>query len=257
MYITFLGTGTSNGVPVIGCTCDVCTSSDPHDRRMRTSALVSVDGQKILIDAGPELRVQALVNGVNHIDAVAFTHAHADHVAGFDDLRSFNYLNQDQIDVYADQFTADLLRERFAYAFDRPLPFFGGKPDVRMHVFNGPFEIGATPITPFPVAHGRWIVSGFRIYDLVYLTDAKSVPQESIDVMRGAEVMVINALRPTPHPVHLSIGEALEIIERVQPRHAYLTHLSHEVSHAAVSASLPANVSLAHDGLTVELQGHS
>jgi phosphoribosyl 1,2-cyclic phosphate phosphodiesterase len=256
MQIPFLGTGTSNGIPVIGCTCDVCCSTDPRDKRMRTAAFVHVDGQDILIDTGPDLRMQALANSIANVDAVAFTHAHADHVAGFDDLRSFNYLRQDQVDVYADRFTADLLQERFAYAFERPLPFFGGKPDLRMHVFDGPFEIGPTPITPLPVMHGRWIVTGFRIYDLVYVTDAKVVPRETIAAMRGADVLVINALRPAPHPVHLSIGEALEIIEQVQPRRAYLTHLSHEVSHSAISEHLPDNVFLAYDGLTVELQGH-
>jgi phosphoribosyl 1,2-cyclic phosphate phosphodiesterase len=224
---------------------------------MRTAAFVRVDGQDILIDTGPDLRMQALANDLTNVDAVVFTHAHADHVAGFDDLRSFNYLRQDQVDVYADQFTADLLQERFAYAFERPLPFFGGKPDLRMHVFDGAFEIGSTLVRPLPVTHGRWIVSGFRIYDLVYVTDAKVVPQETIEAMRGADVLVINALRSTPHPVHLSIGEALEIIEQVQPRRAFLTHLSHEVSHGAISQYLPDNVSLAYDGLTVELPGHN
>lgn len=253
MEITFLGTGTSNGVPVIGCDCAVCRSDDPRDKRTRSSVVVRVDGQTILIDTGPELRLQALANDIAHIDAVVFTHAHADHVAGFDDLRSFNYLNQAPLDAYADELTARLLLERFAYAFERPFPFYGGKPDLRLHSFDADFEVGPTPFRPFPVGHGRWTVMGFRIYDLVYLTDAKVVPDSSIDVMRGAEVLVINGLRDRPHPVHLSIPEALEIIAVVRPERAYLTHLSHDVSHAATSANLPDGVELAYDGLTVEL----
>lgn len=257
MEITFLGTGTSNGVPVIGCGCPVCRSTDPRDKRTRSSAVVRVDGQVILIDTTPELRLQALANDISHIDAVVFTHAHADHVAGFDDLRSFNYLNQDQLDAYADEMTSSLLMERFAYAFEHPFPFYGGKPDLRLHTFDGDFTVGSTPFRPFPVGHGRWTVMGFRIYDFVYLTDAKVVPDSSIDVMRGAEVLVINALRERAHPVHLSIPEALEIIAEVRPKRAYMTHLSHDVSHAEWSKRLPAGVELAFDGLTVGLSdGH-
>lgn len=253
MEITFLGTGTSNGVPVIGCGCPVCRSTDPRDTRTRSSVVIRVDGQTILIDTTPELRLQALANDVTHIDAVAFTHAHADHVAGFDDLRSFNYLNQASLDAYADELTSALILERFAYAFERPFPFYGGKPDLRLHTFRGDFKVGQTPFRPFPVGHGRWTVMGFRIYDLVYLTDAKVVPDSSIDIMRGADVLVINGLRERPHPVHLSIPEALEIIAEVRPRRAYLTHLSHDVGHAEWSAKLPDGVELAYDGLTVGL----
>ncbi|HBY44879.1 MAG TPA: MBL fold metallo-hydrolase [Thermomicrobiales bacterium] len=257
MEITFLGTGTSNGVPVIGCQCEVCRSTDPRDKRTRSSAIVRVDGQTVLIDTTPELRLQALANNITHIDAVVFTHAHADHVAGFDDLRSFNYLNQAPLETYADGFTAQLLRERFAYAFEYPFPFYGGKPDLRLHAVDRDFDIGPTRFRPFPVSHGRWTVMGFRIHDLVYLTDAKIVPESSLDVMRGAEVLVINGLRERPHPVHLSIPEALDIITEVRPARAYLTHLSHEVGHAAWSERLPSGVELAYDGLTVELgDGH-
>ena len=149
--------------------------------------------------------------------------------------------------------TAAIVLERFAYAFEHPFPFYGGKPDLRLHAFDGDFEVGPTPFRPFPVGHGRWTVMGFRIYDLVYLTDAKVVPDSSIDVMRGAEVLVINGLRERPHPVHLSIPEALEIVAEVRPERAYLTHLSHDVGHAEWSARLPSGVELAYDGLTVEL----
>ena len=253
MQITFLGTGTSNGIPVIGCDCAVCHSTDPRNRRTRTSALIDVDDQRILIDTTPEMRLQALANDVSHVDAVLYTHAHADHVAGFDDLRSFNYLSQRQIDVYVDALTDAMLRERFAYAFERPFPFFGGKPDLAMHVFDGPFQVGPTCVSPFAVQHGRWTVNGFRFGDLVYLTDAKIVPDVALNAMRGADLLVINALREKPHPVHLSVSEALDIIAEVRPHRALLTHLSHEVDHAELSARLPSHVDLAYDGLTIKL----
>ena len=207
----------------------------------------------MLIDTAPELRLQAVANGLTCVDAVLFTHAHADHVGGFDDLRSFNYVQQEQIPVYADAFTTAMIRERFAYAFERPFPFFGGKPDLEMHVFDGPFDVAGTPVVPFQVGHGRWTVNGFRFGGLVYLTDAKLVPADALDAMRGAEVLVINALREKPHPVHLSISEALDVIADVNPRRAYLVHISHEVSHARMSAQLPEQVTIAYDGLTVEV----
>lgn len=253
MELTFLGTGTSNGIPVIGCRCDVCRSDDPRDRRLRSSALVRAHGQTILIDTSPELRLQALANNISSIDAVVYTHAHADHMAGFDDLRSFNYVRQARIPVYADAFTADLMRQRYAYAFEAPFPFFGGKPDLDVHVVDGPFSIGGMCVTPIPVGHGRWTVYGFRLGGLVYVTDAKVIPRSSLDLMRDAEVLVINALREKPHPVHLSLPEALEVIREVRPQRAYLTHMSHELGHAETHALLPDGVAPAYDGLTVEL----
>jgi phosphoribosyl 1,2-cyclic phosphate phosphodiesterase len=253
MQITFLGTGTSNGVPVIGCTCQVCTSLDPRDKRTRSSAVVDAGGKRLLIDTAPELRLQAVANGITHVDAVLYTHAHADHVAGFDDLRSFNFISQAPLDVHADALTSALIRDRFAYAFENPFPFFGGKPDLNLHVFDGPFVAAGVDVIPFQVGHGRWTVTGFRFGPLVYLTDAKVVPDAAIDAMRGTEVLVINGLRDKPHPVHLSIPESLEIIEEVRPRRAYLTHLSHDVGHAELSARLPDNVQVAYDGLVVEV----
>lgn len=253
MQITFLGTGTSNGVPVIGCTCPVCTSLDPRDKRTRSSALVDAGGKRLLIDTSPELRLQAVANDITQVDAVLYTHAHADHVAGFDDLRSFNFISQAPLDVHTDALTSALIRDRFAYAFENPFPFFGGKPDLNLHVFDGPFVAAGVDVIPFQVGHGRWTVTGFRFGSLVYLTDAKIVPDAAIDAMRGAEVLVINGLRDRPHPVHLSIPESLEIIEEVRPRRAYLTHLSHDVGHAELSARLPDNVQVAYDGLVVEV----
>lgn len=254
MQITFLGTGTSTGIPVIGCTCNVCRSSDPRDKRTRTSAFVEWDGLKILIDTSPELRLQAVANSVSQVDAVLYTHAHADHIAGFDDLRRFNFLRQAPLDVFADELTTKLIRERFAYAFENPFPFYGGKPDLTLHTFNGDFSIDGRCVVPFQVGHGGWTVTGFRFDRLVYLTDAKTIPTEALDVIRGAEVLVINALRHTPHPVHLSLDEAQEVIRDVGARRAYIVHVSHELGlHEEVNASLDEGVELAFDGLQIEV----
>lgn len=249
--LTFLGTGTSNGIPVIGCSCAVCRSTDPRDKRLRSSALLRTADQTILIDTSPELRLQALAHNISSVDAVLYTHAHADHMAGFDDLRSFNYVSQARIPVYADHFTADLMQQRYAYAFEAPFPFFGGKPDLDVHEVDGPFQVGGLDVVPIPVGHGRWTVQGFRFGNLVYITDAKVIPRSSLELMRGAEVLVINALRHKPHPVHLSLSEALDVIRKVQPQRAYLTHISHEMGHAETLALLPAHVEPAYDGLTV------
>jgi phosphoribosyl 1,2-cyclic phosphate phosphodiesterase len=249
--LTFLGTGTSNGIPVIGCHCPVCTSADPRDRRGRTSAVVSFDGRSILIDTSPELRLQAIHVGLERIDAVLYTHAHADHVAGLDELRRFNEINQAYLPVFADRQTAAMLRERYAYAFQPQFPFFGGKPDLTLQVFDGPFELFGREVVPIPVPHGRWQVQGFRFGPLAYVTDAKLIPPSSLELLRDADILVINALRERPHPTHLSLSEALAIVEEVRPRQAYLVHLCHELGHEVASAALPPHVAVAYDGLRV------
>ena len=253
MKLTFLGTGTSNGLPVIGCDCPVCRSDDPRDKRTRTSAVVHDGDSAILIDTSPELRLQAIANGLKRIDAVLYTHAHADHVDGFDDLRRFNQINQAKLDMHCDALTASLIMNRYGYAFEHPFPFYGGKPDMNVHVFDGPFTAAGVKVRPFQFGHGRWTVNGFRFGDLVYMTDAKDIPVESIDSMRGSKVLVINALRDEPHQVHLSLGQALDVIHEVKPQSAYLVHLSHELPHAATSRRLPENVFIAYDGLTIEV----
>lgn len=249
--LTFLGTGTSNGIPMIGCNCPVCTSDDPRDRRGRTSAVVRFDGYTVLIDTATELRQQAIAVGLSQIDAVLFTHAHADHVGGFDDLRRFNELGQRHLPVFAHTATAAMLRERFAYAFVDQFPFYGGKPDLLLHEFDEHIDLFGYQIQTLPALHGRWLVHGFRFGPLVYITDAKTLGPGVIDQIRGADVVVLNALRERPHPTHLSISEALDIIDEVKPRQAYLVHMSHEVAHAATSALLPPHVELAYDGLTI------
>jgi len=249
--LTFLGTGTSNGIPVIGCNCPVCRSNDPRDRRTRSSAVVHLDGRNILIDTSPELRLQALATGLTRVDAVLFTHAHADHVGGFDDLRQFNFLSQSHLPVYADPQTAAELRARFGYAFVDQFPFYGGKPDLWLYEVTGAFTLFGQLVVPIPVRHGRWTVLGFRFGSLAYVTDAKEIPPESLQLLDGIDILVLNALRERPHPTHLSLAEALAVVERIRPQRAYLTHISHEISHAITSACLPPGIELAYDGLSV------
>jgi phosphoribosyl 1,2-cyclic phosphate phosphodiesterase len=249
--ITFLGTGTSNGVPVIGCDCDVCRSSDPRDRRTRTSALIRYDEHSVLIDTATELRAQALANDVRRVDAVLMTHAHADHTGGFDDLRRFNELQGAHIPVYADPGTAAMLRERYAYTFTDLFPFYGGKPDLMLHEIDGTFELFGRQIVPVPVLHGRLPITGFRIGDLAYVTDAKEIPSSSLDLLRDLDVLVLNGLRVRAHPTHLSFSEAIDVIQAVQPRRAYLVHLSHETSHIEAERVVGVGIEIAWDGLVV------
>ena len=249
--ITFLGTGTSNGIPVIGCDCATCRSSDPRDKRTRTSAVIRTRGRSILIDTATELRAQALANDLRQVDAVLMTHAHADHTGGFDDLRRFNELQQAHLPVYANPVTASTLRERFAYAFVDAFPFYGGKPDLILHEVTAPFSIDDIDVSPIPIFHGKLPILGYRIADLAYVTDAKDIPSSSLELLQGLHTLVLNGLRERSHPTHLSIPEAVEIIQEVQPKHAFLVHLSHEISHAAAENLLPDGVSIAWDGLTV------
>lgn len=249
--ITFLGTGTSNGIPVIGCDCDVCQSTDPRDRRTRTSALVRLDSHALLLDTATELRAQALANDVRRVDAVLMTHAHADHTGGFDDLRRFNELQQAHIPVYADHGTAAALRERFAYTFSDIYPFYGGKPDLTLHEIDGPFDLFGQRIIPVPILHGRLPILGFRFDDLAYITDAKTIADSSLDLLADLDILVLNALRERSHPTHLSIAEAVEIIQIARPRRAFLVHLAHETSHTRAEAILPEGIQVAWDGLTV------
>ncbi len=254
--LTFLGTGTSTGVPMIGRISRASESRDPRDRRNRCSVWIQfADGTDLLIDTSPELRLQALAVGMTHVDAVLFTHAHADHTAGLDDMRAFNALQQQVIPVYADATVETAFHQRFAYIFDDPpLPFFGGKPALTLRRIDGPFAINDHAIVPVPVPHGRTTVLGFRFGRFAYVTDAAQVPSASRDRLRGLDLLVLNALRERPHPVHLSIAEALAVIADVQPKTAYLTHMSDDVLHAEDDAKLPPGVHFAYDGLRLEIE---
>lgn len=255
LELTFLGTGTSNGIPVIGCDCAVCASSDPRDKRSRSSAIVRAGERVYLIDTATELRLQALANGLDRVDAVLMTHAHADHTGGFDDLRRFNELAGRHLPVYANAITATMLIDRYAYAFVDQYPFYGGKPDLILHEVDEPFTPYDREIVPIPVLHGKLPILGYRIGTIAYVTDAKIIPEDSLSLLHDLDVLVLNGLRDRPHPTHLSIQEAVALIERLQPRRAFLTHLSHEIDHTAASQLVPPSVEIAYDGLTVTAGG--
>jgi phosphoribosyl 1,2-cyclic phosphate phosphodiesterase len=252
MRVTLLGTGTSHGVPVIACTCPVCRSTDPRNQRTRASASIQTERATLLLDTATELRLQALRCGLNRVDAVLYTHYHADHVSGLDDLKAFNGVLGGPLACYGNAATEASLRERYGYAFEGT-PYVGLIPHLTFSVPDGPFELFGLRLTPVPLIHGRIVSCGWRVNDVAYLTDTNGIPPESARLLRGLELMIVDGLRPRPHPTHFSIGEALEAIAELRPRRALLTHLNHEVDHAAISAELPPGVGLAYDGLTIDL----
>lgn len=259
MKLTFLGTGTSFGVPQIGCGCAVCRSEDPRDKRTRVGAVVEDAGLRILLDTPPELRLQLIAAGVDGVDAVLFTHEHADHTHGIDDIRAISVRRDGALPMYGPRETLDGLARRFPYIFDaamKPLPGTSKPEGFAYPVEDGvPTRIGHLDVVPVEVPHGRIRVFGYRIGPLAYVTDAKELPDAAVAQLRGARVLVLNALFRTSHPTHFSIGEAVEAARRVGAERTYLTHLTHETSHAALAAALPAGIKPAYDGLTVEIDG--
>lgn len=255
MKITFLGTGTSQGVPLVACNCAVCLSSDPRNKRYRTSVYVETDTHKIIVDTTVDFRWQCLDFGVSRVDAVLITHTHADHVMGLDDIRRFNFLQNDAIPLYGSAASIERLRQIFPYAV-REAPLHPGYPCLHAHVVQEPFRIGATTITPLPLPHGKAEVYGFLFQEngspsCAYLTDCHAVPASGIEQIRGVPVLILDALRETPHPTHLSIGQALEVVNEVKPKQTYLIHMCHEVDHEETNRKLPSQVVLAYDGLRV------
>ena len=252
--VTFLGTGTSHGVPMIGCTCAVCQSADPRDRRSRPSIHINVDGgPSILVDTSTDLRQQALANRIARVDAILFTHSHADHVMGLDDVRRFNVMQGGAIPAYADERTANDLRHIFSYIFNPPSEKGGSIPQIALTNITGRFNIGEVGIQPVPLFHGKRPILGYRLGTFAYLTDCNRLPDQAWSLLEGLEVLVLDALRDTPHPTHFTVAEALEVIDRLKPGHTYLTHMCHRLGHAATNASLPAGVELAYDGLVVPI----
>ncbi len=257
MKVTILGSGTSAGVPIIGCGCAVCRSTDPHDARTRPSILIDLgDGRRsryLLVDTSTDLRTQALANDVRRVDAILYTHAHADHVMGLDDIRRFNALQGGPIPCYADPHTLGALQRTFHYVFHPPPQIGGGIPQLTLVPIEGPFTVGGVDIVPVPVLHGRLPILGFRIGPFAYVTDASAIPDASWPLLDGVRVLVLNALRDRPHPTHFTLSEALDVVDRVGAERAYFTHICHDLPHEATCARLPAHVRLAYDGLTLQI----
>jgi phosphoribosyl 1,2-cyclic phosphate phosphodiesterase len=252
--VTFLGSGTSSGVPMIGCACAVCTSTDPHDKRMRPSIYLSVPGRaSILVDTTPDFRQQALTYGVTRIDAVLFTHSHADHILGLDDIRRFNFIQGGPIPCYATDRTWNEIKRTFYYAFDGVQRLGGGVPRLETHAIAGPLVIGGVRVVPVPLWHGDTPILGFRFGNFAYLTDCNRIADESWALVDGVEILVVDALRDKPHTTHFTVEEAVAVVARVKPRRAWLTHMSHDLGHAATNARLPPHVELAYDGLVLDV----
>ena len=252
MRVTLLGTGTSHGVPMIGCDCAVCTSSDPRDRRTRTSAVVEYDGRNILIDTTPELRIQALACNLRRVDAILYTHAHADHIVGLDDVRRFNAIQQQIIPAYGSAATLESLRKMFGYAqADHENPIFF-RPCLDFVTIDGPFELFGERVVPIELMHGRDSVLGFRFGEFAYCTDVSAIPERSWPLLEGVRVLVLYALRHREHPTHFNLAQALATAERIGAARTWLVQMAHDLLHAATNAVLPPQVQLAHDGQRIE-----
>jgi phosphoribosyl 1,2-cyclic phosphate phosphodiesterase len=253
IQVRFLGTGTSQGIPMIACSCEVCASQDTRDQRLRVSMHIQVQGKSFIIDTGPDFRQQILRAGIKHVDAVLFTHEHKDHTAGLDDIRGFNFAQQASIPLYARAQVIDQLKREFAYAFDEQK--YPGVPEIDVYEIDGqPFSIEGVQVIPIFVKHYFLDVLGFRFGDFTYITDANFIADEELEKIKGSKVLVINALRKTKHVSHFTLDEALEVIAKIQPEQAYITHISHMMGlHDMVQQELPPNVFLAYDGLSLSI----
>ncbi len=254
LKITFLGTGTSSGVPMIGCDCEVCTSSDEKDKRLRSSILVQSAKTTLVVDTGPDFRYQMLRQKVKKLDAVVFTHPHKDHLAGLDDVRAYNFFTKRHIDIYADSLTEEAVRRDFYYAFtDTKYP---GIPELNLNTISSePFMVGDIPVTPVSVWHLKMPVLGFRFGNFTYITDANRIDDKELERIRGSEVLVLNALRKQKHISHFTLEEAIEVVQELKIPTAYFTHMSHQIGlHAEIEAELPDNIHLAYDGLELDFK---
>ncbi len=252
--LTVLGSGTSMGVPTIGCDCAVCHSPDLHDRRTRPSVMVSYDGRQVVIDTTPDFREQALREKIRRVDAVLYTHTHADHILGIDDLRPLSYRHRpDKLPLYATPRHCEFLRSMFRYIFEADYKF-GGLPLVELKEIDGPVELFGARFEPVTVIHGETPILGFRFGSAAYLTDHSAVPPESMERLRGLDILFLDALRHTPHPTHSTVKQALEIVDEVKPKRAFFTHICHDLPHEATNAALPPHVRLSYDGMSLEFE---
>lgn len=253
MKITFLGTGTSQGVPLIACPCNVCQSTDSRDKRLRSSVMIEDRGKTLVIDTGPDFRQQMLREDVKNVDAVLFTHEHKDHIAGFDDIRAFNFLNKKKMEVYASARVQEAIRREFAYIFsDFKYP---GIPEINLHLLeNKQLSVEGVPVLPIEVMHYKLPVFGFRINDFTYITDANHISDIEKEKIAGTKVLVLNALRREPHISHFTFAQAIELAQELNVPKVYFTHISHQLGlHTEVQNELPSNIELAYDGLKIEL----
>ncbi len=249
--LTVLGSGTSMGVPTIGCSCRVCTSSDPHDRRLRPSIMVQYGGRCVLIDTTPDFREQAIREKITQIDAILYTHAHADHILGLDDVRPLSFRSPDKIPLYAHEDTAQAMETIFRYIFDASYKY-GGIARVEMNRINGSLDLFGARFDPVKIIHGDAEIHGFRFGSAAYLTDFSEIPPDSMERLRGLDVLFLDALRHRPHPTHSTVENSLRLVRELEPRRAFFTHISHDLAHEETNRNLPENVKLAHDGLKLE-----
>jgi phosphoribosyl 1,2-cyclic phosphate phosphodiesterase len=252
--LLFLGTGTSAGVPMIGCKCGVCLSADPRDKRNRASVVVSYAGQRFLIDTTPELRLQCVAHDVDWIDAVIYTHAHADHIMGLDDVRRFNAIRRGPLDVWADELTFKTIDRCFGYAFQEPNPAAKVfRPHLVRRFITGPFDLNGQTWTPIPLMHGSLPIFGFRVGKMAYCTDVSFMPETSYPLLEGLDLLVIDALAWHEHPTHFSVAQAMAVVERVKPARTLFTHIAHGLGHEETNKQLPTGVALAYDGQRLEV----
>jgi phosphoribosyl 1,2-cyclic phosphate phosphodiesterase len=254
MKITVLGSGTSSGVPLIGCACEVCTSTDPRDQRLRPAVVIGHKGRNILIDTPPDFRTQALRAGLDRVDAILFTHSHADHILGLDDVRPYNFKHRARIPIYGAADTIAIIQRVFEYIFDNQsrVTFV---PQLDATVLDGvPFELLGLTVQPIPLMHGKWRIFGYRLGNVAYLTDHSEIPPESMAMLQGLDVLFLDALRHKPHPTHSTVETSIETVRRLSPKRAFFTHISHDLLHAATQAELPAGIEIAYDGLEIDVE---